>query len=406
MSHLKGRSYVQNTADRVRDSSGHGPGPRSGSPLSAGHTGTGPAAGRDVLVFTRHDDVAVIARDPAFVVKDADWFDAHLPGWRQSAGMRLFGTTMLFHNGASHQRLRKVMSPAFRPARLRALSEVVRTTVEHRLDLLAERPRGDVVDLHELLTLPVTRSTGCALVGVPEEDGPLLHELVQPLLALLDPETSPRTLMRAERAAKTLRPYLDELVADRRSRPMDDLASLVADSLVDSEAASALALALAGGFDTTVTMLDHAVSGLMTSPARASVAAGEADAVDAAINEALRLSSPIGLITRIARHEVSVGGVRVPAGQEVMAWICDANHDPHHFPDPHTFEPERPASRLLSFGSGPHYCLGAQLARLEASLVLPAVLRRFPRMAPSGSPRPNDRVNVRGWTDLPVVLEP
>jgi cytochrome P450 len=397
---------MQGTTGRVRDSTGHGPGPGHGSLLFGDHARLGLRAGRDVLVFSRYADVAMIARDPAFAVKDADWFDAHTPGWRQSPGMRLFGTHMLFHNDASHQRLRKAMSPAFSPARLRSLREVVRTATEYRLDLLAARPRGDVVDLHALLTLPVTRSTGCALVGLPEEDGPLVYELVQPLLALLDPDIGLPVLTRADRAANTLRPYLDKLVAERRARPVDDLASLVAGSLGDDEAAAALALALAGGFDTTLTLLDCAISGLMTSPARASVASGEDSAVSAAVNEGLRLSSPIGLITRIARYEVTVGGVRVRAGQEVMALLCDAGRDPGHFPDPDRFAPERPASRPLSFGSGPHYCLGAQLAKLEASLVVPAVLRRFPRMMPAGPMRPNDRVNVRGWTYLPVVLDP
>ncbi|MFE6766386.1 cytochrome P450 [Streptomyces sp. NPDC057689] len=386
-SYRKGRSYVQRTTDRVRQN--------------------GPAAqGRpDVLVFRRYADVSVVARDPAFVVKDADWFDAHLPGWRQSAGMRLFGTHMLFHNGASHQRLRKAMAPAFSPARLRALREVVRTVTEQRLALLAEQPSGAVVDLHALLTAPVTRSTGCALVGLPDEDGPRVHELVQPLLALLDPGIGLLTLTRADRAANALRPCLDALVAERRARPKDDLASFAAASLDDDEAASALSLGLAGGFDTTLTLLDYAISGLLTSPARAAVASGEDTAVSAAINEALRLSAPIGLITRIARDEVTVGGVRVPAGQEVMAWICDANRDPEQFPEPGSFEPRRPAGRPLSFGGGPHYCLGAQLAKLEASLVLPAVLRRFPRMMPAGPMRPNDRLNVRGWTELPVTLD-
>lgn len=187
---------------------------------------------------------------------------------------------------------------------------------------------------------------------------------------------------------------------------MDDLASSVAGSLGDGEAASALALALAGGFDTTLTLLDHAISGLMTSPARASVASGEDTAVNAAVNEALRLSSPIGLITRIARRDMTLGGVRVSAGQEVMAMICEANRDPAHFPGPDGSGPEPPAGQLLTFGGGPHYCLGAQLAKLEASLVLPAVLRRFPRMVPAGPLRPNTRVNVRGWTDFPVVLDP
>lgn len=125
---------MQRTTDRVRPS---GPG------------GQGPP---DVLVFRRYADVSVVARDPAFVVKDGGWFDAHLPGWRQSAGMRLFGTHMLFHNGASHQRLRKAMAPAFSPARLRSLREVVRTVTEQHLALLAEQPSGAVIDLHALLT--------------------------------------------------------------------------------------------------------------------------------------------------------------------------------------------------------------------------------------------------------------
>ncbi|MEV6579033.1 cytochrome P450 [Streptomyces sp. NPDC051582] len=372
----------------------------------AGHATNRPRAGKGILVFSRYADVSAVVRDPAFASKDADWFAAHLPGWRQSAGMRLFGTSMLFHNGASHQRLRKVLLPAFSPARLRSLRETVRAVTERRLDLLLGQPRGEVVDLHALFTFPVTSATGCALIGVPEEDGPLLHEWVQPLLGLLDPEVGPRTLAGANRAAGELRPYIDKLVAERRARPQDDLASLVAVALDDDEAASALALTLAAGFDTTVTLLDHALSALMRSPASASVASGEPACVDAAVSEALRLASPVQLITRVAQREVSVGEVQVRPGQEVMALIADAHRDPEYFPDPETFELHRPASRLLSFGGGAHYCLGAQLARLEASVVLPALLRRVPRMAPAGSPRPNDRVTMHGWTDLPVVLGP
>ncbi|WP_329021773.1 cytochrome P450 [Streptomyces sp. NBC_01423] len=363
-------------------------------------------AGADVLVFRRYADVSVIARDPAFVVKDADWFDAHTPGWRRSAGMRLFGTSLAFHNGAGHQRLRKVMAPAFGPARLRALREVIRTALDERLDVLDERPRGESVDLHALLTAPVTHSTVCALIGVPAKDGPLLHDLVEPLLGLIDPEVGLRALMGANRAAHMVRPYLDGLVAERRERPGEDLASLVAGSLRVDEAVSALAFTLAAGFDTTLALLDYAIGALMTSSARAAVAAGVPSAVDAAVGESLRLASPVRLITRVARCEVTVGEVRVQAGQEVMALIGDAHRDPEHFPDPDSFDPGRPPSRLLSFGGGPHYCLGAQLARLEASLVLPCLLRRFPHLAPAGAPRSNDRVNAHGWTDLPCVLRP
>lgn len=402
---------MRNTTQRTQDGTEHEPCPPSArcAPVpapSAGRADRGQQSESEVLVFSRYADVAVIARDPAFEAKDAAWFNAHLPGWRRSPGMRLFGTSMVFHNGASHQRLRKAASPAFSPARLRSLRETVHAATEECLDLLDARPHGDVVDLHALLTLPVTCRTQCALIGLPEQDAPFLHELVQPLLALLDPVVGPRALREADRAAETLRPYLDRLVAERRARPGEDLASSVACLLGDDEAASALALALTAGFDTTVTLLDHAITALMTSPARAAVAAGEPSHVDAAISESLRLAPPVRLITRVARHEVTVGGVRVPAGREVMALIAEAHRDPEHFTDPDVFDPNRPASRLLSFGGGAHYCLGAQLARLEASLVLPALLRRFPRMVPAGPPCPDDRVTVSGWTDLPVVLDP
>ncbi|MFF5706614.1 cytochrome P450 [Streptomyces sp. NPDC012794] len=355
-------------------------------------------------VFTAYADVALVAQHPAFEVKDADWFDARLPGWRQSAGMRLFGTSLVFHNGADHQRLRKVMAPAFSPARLRELTGTVRTATERLLDLLDASPSGEVVDLHRRFTLPVTLSTGCALVGLPEEDGPFVHEQVQPLLSLLDPEVGPAILARANRAARLLRPCLDRLIVRRRNRPADDLASLVAAELDDDEAASALTLALAAGIDTTTTLLDNAVAALLTAPERAAVASAQPAAVEAAINEALRAAPPIRQITRVARQEMTVGGVRVAEGQEVTALIADAHHDPERFPEPDAFRPNRAHGRLLAFGGGPHYCLGAQLARLEASLVLPAVLRRFPRMTQAGPPRSNDRANMRGWTELPVVL--
>ncbi|MFF8478456.1 cytochrome P450 [Streptomyces sp. NPDC015414] len=318
--------------------------------------------------------------------------------------MRLFATSLVFHNGASHQRLRKVMAPAFGPARLCELAATVRTTIERLLDRLGALPHGDVVDLHASFTLPVALSTGCALVGLPEEDGPFVYEQVQPLVSLLDPEAGPATLVRANRAANLLKPYLERLIAERGARPTDDLASLVAVGLGADEAASALSLALAASFDTTTTLLDHAIAALLTAPERAAVACGQAAAVDAAISEALRLSPPVQLITRVARQDMTVGGVRVAAGQEVTALIAAAHRDPQRYLEPDAFRPGRSAGRLLAFGGGAHYCLGAQLARLEASLVLPAVLRRFPHMTAAGPPRPNDHVTLRGLMELPVVL--
>jgi cytochrome P450 len=355
-----------------------------------------------VLVFSRYADVAAITRDPAFAVKDSGWLDEHLPAWRDHPGMRLFFSCMVFHNGQSHQRLRVAMSAAFTPARLRTLREVVLASAEHHLDALAGTAEADV---HHQFTLPVTQATVCGLVGVSDVEGARLYELVQPILALLDPFTDSRATARADEAALELRPRLDALVAARRQRPRDDLASAVA-MLSDDEAAAALTLALAAGFDTTVTLLDNAIRALMAFPDQMAAVASDDAVADAAITETLRYDPPLQLITRVVCHETTVGGVRLEAGQEVIALLAAAHRDPERFPDPDTFVLDRPGTPLLSFGGGPHYCLGARLARLEAVLVLPALLRRFPHLTPAGRPRGNNRATVRGWTSLPVALNP
>ena len=344
-----------------------------------------------VHVFSRYADVLAITRDPAFAVKDETWFDEHVPSWRDSPGMRLFYPSMVFHNGPSHQRLRRAMSAAFVPARLAALRQMVARTTERLLDLLMPE-----TDLHQEFTLAVTRTTVCALIGVPDQDGVRLYDLVQPLLALLDPVVDSRAITRADEAASELRPLLDELVADRRREPREDLASFVA-VLTDDEAAAALTLALAAGFDTTVTLLDNAIRALPAQHRRTAP-------VDAVITETLRYDPPLQLITRVVKENTAVGGVQLSTGDEVMALIAAAHRDPEHFPDPDAFLLNRPATALLSFGGGPHYCVGAQLAKLAASVVLPALLQRFPHLTLTGPPRANDRATVRGWTSLPARL--
>jgi cytochrome P450 len=356
-------------------------------------------------VFSRYADVLAATRDPALAVKDPDWFDDFVPAWRGHAGMRLFYSSPLFRNGHDHQRLRKVMSAAFAPARLGQVTAVAQRAARQQADSLSQARAGGPVDLHGRLTLPTTRAAVCALIGAPAEDGARLHELVQPLLALLDPTVDARAARLADQAAVTLTPYLAGLVAGRRRRPANDLASLVA-PLPGEDAASVLALTLAAGFDTTTTLLDNALILLMTHPGHALAVAGSTAAAAAAVSEALRYDTPVHVLSRVARRETAIGGARIVAGQEVMALPGAAHRDPAQFPDPDTFRLDRPAGQLLSFGGGPHYCPGARLARQLATLVLPQLLRRFPRMVPACPPQGSDRVTLRGWRSIPVFLTP
>lgn len=374
----------------------------------AAHPQVRAVADAGVHVFTRYADVAEILRDPVFAAKDPAWFDAHLPGWRDSAGMRLFGTSALFRNGQEHGRLRKAMSVAFSPARLHVLRQVVADRTDRCLGALDEAADGgEAVDVHGGLTLPVTRATACALIGAPESDGPLLHELVEPLLRLLELVIGPREVARCDAAAYRLRPYLDRLVAERRREPRDDLASAVG-HLDDDEAAAALTLALAAGFETTATLLDTAIAALLRDPGLRSSPewTTEPGTVEAVLDEALRITPPVQMFSRIAQRDATVGGVRVAAGQEVLGLVAAAHRDPERFPAPDRFRVDRPPERLLAFGGGAHYCLGARLARLEAAIVLPALFRRFPGLRPGGLPTDSGRLSLCGWTELPVVARP
>ncbi|MFC3450794.1 cytochrome P450 [Amycolatopsis speibonae] len=349
----------------------------------------------DVVVFSEYATVSAITRDPVFAVKDATWLDEHLLGWRDNAGMRLFYTSPVVHNGQNHQRLRRAMAPAFVPARHRRLTQVMSRELENRLDALGAR-----ADLHTDLTLPMTLAVICEVTGLPVEQGVRVYELIQPLLGLLDPYVSARKADSAHEAAVELEPYLSALVAGSRRTLRDDLVSRVS-TLADEEAVPALFLALAAGFDTTITLLDNMIRALLAGAERP--VAPDANAV---VNETLRYDPPLQLITRVARADTTVAGTRLAAGQEVMALLAAAQRDPAWFTDPDTFRLDRPAIPLVAFGGGAHYCLGAQLAKLAATLMLPALSRRYPRMRVAGAPQPNNRITLRGWTTVPVVLEP
>ncbi|GAB3270644.1 cytochrome P450 [Kineosporia babensis] len=341
-------------------------------------------------IFSRYQDVAQILGDPAFAAKDAAWFDAHLPFWRDHPGMLAFLSCMVFQNDQHHLRLRRAMAPAFAPARLRHLAQVTQVSVAERLGTLEDRP--DPVDLHQHYSLPVVRDTICALVGVPADSGPELYELVQPLLGLLDPLPSEATIRRADRSAGVLRPLLEDLVLQRRRRPRDDLAGHVS-ILRDDEAVSALMLALAAGFDTAVTLVDHCLAAPATGTHRT-------------VLESLRHDPPLQLVTRITRCAVVVGEITLEPGEEVMALLGSAHRDPERYPDPDHFDPDRNTVPLLAFGGGAHYCLGARLARTIAECAVPALQQRFPGTSRSAGPRTARRITLAGWTSLPMRLAP
>jgi cytochrome P450 len=228
----------------------------------------------------------------------------------------------------------------------------------------------------------------------------------------LEPVISPEEMATADAASDELVDYLGELAAQRRAEPRGDLVSAlvqVADGadgrLSDQELLANLLLLLVAGFETTTNLLGNGLALAFEHPWAADGLRSGRISSAGFVEEVLRYDSPVQLTNRLPLVEgLSVAGVPLSPTGGVLLLIGAANRDPARYDRPDLFDPTRQDSQALSFGGGPHYCLGAQLARLEATCALPALLSRFPRLAPAREPVRRSRLVLRGYQSLPVTV--
>jgi cytochrome P450 len=240
--------------------------------------------------------------------------------------------------------------------------------------------------------------------------------LAADLTAVLEPLTDPGDLGSADAAARELAEYLTPLIAARRTAPRGDLISALvavrdADDgrLSDTELLANLILLLVAGFETTTNLLGNGLAILFERTDLPDALRTGAVAVSGFIEEVLRYDSPVQLTTRRAHAEnLTVGGVPVPEGSELILLIGAANRDPARYTDPDVFDHTRAGSPPLSFGAGAHICLGNNLARLEATVAFGRLLDRFPSISAASHHRAtrHDRLVLRGFESLPVVVTP
>lgn len=186
-----------------------------------------------------------------------------------------------------------------------------------------------------------------------------------------------------ERATDELTAYFAHIVKQRRSEPREDLISLLlaaeieGEKLSDPEILGFSILLLAAGNETTTNLITNAVRRLTEDPALQSLLRGDPALIPGFIEEVLRYYPPIQAIGRVATQDVEIGDKRIRQGEQVVSWVASANRDEAKFPEPDTFIADRKPNAHLSFGFGIHFCLGAPLARLEAQLVIEALVKRF-----------------------------
>jgi cytochrome P450 len=322
----------------------------------------------------------------------------------------LLPPSMLSVEPPEHTRYRKTVSSVFTTRAVAALRERVQQAATDLLDGIDAGPADsvDVVDLY-CSQLPVTVIGD--ILGVPDHDRPRILEFGELAAPSLDIGLSWEQYLSVERGLDGFNSWLARHLGHLKRHPGDDLMSQIIQAgddgtrLDDEELRATAGLVLAAGFETTVNLLGNGIRILLEHPDQLALLLETPELWPGAVEEILRLESPVQLSARIALIDTEVAGHEVLAGEPVILYLAGANRDPQVFDDPHRFDVARDnAGKHLSFSGGRHFCLGAALARAEGEVGLRTFFERYPdaRLAGNGSRR--DTRVLRGWSTLPIRL--
>jgi cytochrome P450 len=336
------------------------------------------------------------------------------------AYQRIFGNSsialddnMLFSDPPKHTRLRRIVNSAFTPRRVESL----RSRIQHiTTQLLDGCPTDEPVDLLPTFAFPLPLNVICELLGVPEAEREQAHQWSS---TVAKTGFGPEAKKALEHAEGSLRDYLVELITRKRSDPGDDLMSALITAqdqdgaLTDHELVSTAWVLLFAGHKTTAYLIGNAVYHLLTRPDQLAILLGNPEAIPQSIEEILRFEGSVENATfRYATEDIKLRDTLIPKGALVQISIAAANRDPEVFDAPDKLDLMRTGVQAhLAFGQGPHYCIGASLARLETEIALTTLFRRYPEVALTV---PADEARwltvpfpaFRGLAELPVALDP
>ena len=287
----------------------------------------------------------------------------------------MLGRTMIAMDEPEHRAHRALVAPAFRPKLLaRWEEELVRRVVVELIDSFAPLGRADLV---RSLTFAFPVRVIARILGLPERDSQQFQRWSIEMISMIV------NWDRGLAASNALRDYFAGQVAERRTRPRDDLISDLVETevdghtLTDEDIFAFLRMLLPAGIETTYRSLGNLLFALLTHPAQLDEIVRRGELRAAAIEEGLRWETPLVMVARQSIRDARLAGVDIPAGRNLNVFIGSANRDERRYADPDRFDIHRTPSPHLSFGSGPHMCLGMHLARMETRVALDAIIERL-----------------------------
>jgi cholest-4-en-3-one 26-monooxygenase len=352
---------------------------------------------------TRHHDVVTVNRE-------VDTYSSGRKGALlfeppDEQGIETMRLLMLNMDPPMHTRYRRLVNKGFTPRMVSQLEERIVWRTNQILDKVTERGECDLVtEVSSELPLQVIAE----LLGVPEEDRHLVFDWSNRMIGRDDPEYA-LTEEIAQSAAFELYAYADQLTAEKRANPHDDVLSILTHAEVEGDKLSQLEidvffllLAVAGN-ETTRNLISHGVHQLAEHPDQRKKLIEQPELLGSAIEEMLRYATPVMHFRRTAHHDTEIAGQKIAEGDKVVFWHISANRDETVFDDPMRFDIERSPNEHVAFGGGgPHFCLGANLARMEIKVMFTELLRRVPDFELSG-PVSRLRSNfINGIKHLPI----
>ncbi|WP_207943015.1 cytochrome P450 [Actinomadura sp. KC345] len=352
---------------------------------------------------TSHALVHEISRNPGL-------FSSHLGGAQMFtadaltlAGLRLM---MLNMDPPDHSRLRKIVSPAFTPRAVEALRDSVG---RHAREIADDLTGAGTVDLVTTVSKELPTRVLADLLGMPEEDRHLIVTWSDGMIGFEDAELTGDPSAAVAMFAETVE-YGKQVAADRRARPADDIMSAIANAevdgerLTDDEFSMFWILLVIAGNETTRNSLSGAVIALQEHGLWDDLARTP-ERLATGTDELVRHVSPVMQFRRTATRHTELAGQHIRAGDKVVLWYTAANRDPAVFSDPHVPDLSRDPNPHLAFGTGPHFCLGSRLAKLEISTMLTELLTRHPRLRIDGDVKRITSSFIAGVDHLPVTLK-